>query len=97
MLENASGKLPVSFQLDFGGREFGMCAALYLLGEASDSDQSNCSAYGDPGPVRAPDIPEPPRIFYIYGNNCGARFLVRMAGDAAAAQADLRMRCAGKK
>ena len=89
MLENASGKLPVSFQLAFGGGKFGVCAALYLAGQASDSDQSNCRAYGEPGPDWAPDIPEPPRIFFIYGNNCGARFLVRMAGYAAATEARL--------
>ena len=96
MLENASGKLQVSFRLAFGGREFGICVALYLVGEASDSDQSNCRAYGEPGPDWAPDIPEPPRIFYIYGNNCGAWFLVRVAGDAAATEADLRVRRTGR-
>ena len=60
MLENASGKVQVSCRLAFGGREFGMCVALYLVGKASDSDQSNCRAYAEPGTDWAPDIPEPP-------------------------------------
>ncbi len=46
--------------MDFGGGEFGVCAALYLVGQASDSDQSNCRAYAELGPDWAPDFPEPP-------------------------------------
>ena len=60
MLENASGKLQVSFRLDLGGRKFGICPALYLDRQVSDSDKSKYRAYAEFGPDRAPDIQEPP-------------------------------------